>query len=72
MDIEQLANAACKHLPEGYIASLQMENGAAWVELHGPEGEKLNLPDSADKDLVDQFNDAIAVANGFMPELNHG
>lgn len=72
MDIEKLADATCKHLPNGYDVSLCMENGAAWVELHNEEGIKLNLPDSADKGLVEQVNDAIAVANGFMPELNNG
>ncbi|RUR52733.1 hypothetical protein [Vreelandella populi] len=72
MDIEEVANAACKHLPDGYVASLCMEKGAAWVELHAPDGGKLALPDSTDKDLVEQVNDAIAVANGFMPELNDG
>ena len=66
-----VANRVCEHLPEGYVLSLAMENGAAWVELVDADGNYVALPDSAEKNIDEQINDALCVACGIeMPELD--
>lgn len=62
MSLEIAIEAACKYLPEGYEVGLCMENGAAWIELHDPEGNKLEIADSADKNLDEQVIDAVTAA----------
>ena len=39
-----------------------MERGAAWVMLHNQNGDFVELPDSTDKTLEQQVNDALCVA----------
>ena len=63
--VQEIAEKVCKNVPHDYIISLCMENGAAWVELE-KLGRHIRLPDSADKTLVEQLNDALCVANGFI------
>ena len=63
--VHSMANAVCRHLPEGYELRLCMENGAAWVDLRNPDGDCVELPDAADKSLEKQVNDALCVACGF-------
>ena len=62
--VDGLANGVCRALPEGWELRLCMERGAAWVTLHDPEGERLQLPDAADKCLERQVADALRVAQG--------
>lgn len=65
-DFEDLANRICKHTPDGCVISVRFENGAAWVELHRDHcPENTPLPDSADKTMLEQINDALLVANGW-------
>lgn len=63
--LKEIAEKVCKNVPHGFIISLCMENGCAWVELD-KLGRHIPLPDSADKTLVEQLNDALCVANGFI------
>lgn len=37
MTIDKLANVVCEKLPEGYIITLGMEKGSAWLELFWSE-----------------------------------
>ena len=64
MDIQEIANKVCKHLPDGYELILFMENGAAWFEMYN-DRKPIELGDSTDKTLVEQINDALCIANGF-------
>jgi hypothetical protein len=52
----------CKDLPEGYLVSLELEQGAATVTLSYEGGDNLDLPDPADKLLGEQLMDALDVA----------
>ena len=61
--IEDAANKVCANLPDGCVVALCMEEGAAWVELFDPQGDRRLLPDSADKTLIEQLNDAVDMAN---------
>ena len=63
--MEKTINKICKHLPEGLQINIAMESGSAWVELWGNDGDRIPLPDSADKNLIEQLSDALCVANGF-------
>lgn len=61
--LQDIANGICGRLPEGYIASLCLENGAAWCELVDRNGNSVELPDSADKSLLEQLNEAVDAAD---------
>jgi hypothetical protein len=65
MFLSDVANTVCKHIPEGCHIQLCMENGSAYVELFDQGGNPWKLPDSADKTLEEQINDALCVANGW-------
>lgn len=67
MPLIDAANVLARHLPDGWEVALCMERGAAWVTLHNPNGVEIELPDSADKSLTHQLNDALCVACGWMP-----
>ena len=59
-----------EQVPAGYIISLRIENGSAWVELDRVEGPRRargiqQLPDPADKSLQDQLMDALCVSQGW-------
>ena len=57
--IQDLSNSVSGHLPDGHVVSLCIENGAAWVELFKAGVGAVPLPDSADKTILDQLNDAL-------------
>jgi len=59
-----MANRVCQHLPDGWELRLCMENGSVWVSLIDEDGDEMELPDSADKSLEQQVNDALCVACG--------
>ena len=65
MFVLELANHVCRHLPDGWELRLCMEKGAAWVTLHNPDGDTIELPDAADKSLEQQVNDALCEALGW-------
>ncbi|MDC8456905.1 hypothetical protein [Marinobacter sp. DS40M6] len=64
--LQEVAERVCEHIPENMMISLCMENGAAWVQLGQDKVGNLELPDSADKTLVQQINEALCVANGWV------
>ena len=63
--LQDIVNKVSKHTPEGNVISLCIEDGAAWVELGKDFVGCIKLPDSADKNLLEQLNDALCVANGW-------
>ena len=66
INLEEMVNAICKHIPHGYIVGLEMENGSAVVYLlTEPYGDYVDLPDAADKTIIEQLNDALLAANGW-------
>jgi len=72
--LQSVAEKLCQHLPEGFEARLCMENGSAWVELSDDFGNGLALPESADKTLIQQLNDAIYVSRAWaeLPTQEQG
>jgi hypothetical protein len=64
--LQAIANAVSAHTPPGFVIGLNIEHGAAWVELWGGGAGYADLPDSAGKTLLEQLNDALCIANGWM------
>jgi hypothetical protein len=62
MFVLEMVNHVCQYIPKGWELRLCMENGAAWVSLIDEDGYEMELPDSADKTLEQQVNDALCVA----------
>lgn len=60
----ETVNKICAQLPERWVISLCMENGAAWVEMTYKE-RSCKLPDPTDKTIIEQLNDALCVATGW-------
>ncbi|MCL1485172.1 hypothetical protein MIH18_23525 (plasmid) [Marinobacter sp. M3C] len=69
VSLQDAANKVCQHLPKNMVLSLCMENGAAWVELGVDRIGSVELPDSADKTLINQINDALCFAIGWNGDL---
>ena len=63
--LQDIANKVAQHTPEGCVISLCIEDGSAWVELGKHFAGNVQLPDSADKNLLEQLNDALCIANGW-------
>ena len=61
--MEELINKICQHIPIGHVISLHMENGATWVSLVNTNDDDIELPDSTDKTIIEELNDALCVAN---------
>ena len=66
MSLLNSINKVCKEIPKNYIIKLCMENGSAWVEAFDWSNEHrysevycLSLPDSTDKNLQEELNDAL-------------
>lgn len=61
-------NEVCGQLPLGWELQLCMERGAAWVELVNPEGDRVELPDTADESIEEQIREALGVARELAGE----
>ncbi len=70
-NLQIIANRICKHTPEGFEISLHFNDDCAYVSLWRIKQQNnqvvghVELPDDADKSLLEQLNDALCVANGF-------
>lgn len=67
--LEQVINYATETLPEGYILSVSVEKGSAWVEFIDSDGEFHHI-DGADQPLVEQAVEAIALIKEYRLGLN--
>ena len=63
--LQEIANKLSANMPKGYVISLCIEDGAAWIELGKDFAGNIQLPDSGDKTISEQLNDAICIANGW-------
>jgi len=54
MTLEEAINKAAEELPEGWMISVYVERGAAWVILEDEEGLELGAgPIDCDESLID-------------------
>jgi hypothetical protein len=65
LKMEETINKICVQLPPGWTIELSIEKDTAWVNLVDPLGECPELPDSSDKTIIEQLNDALCVAKGW-------
>lgn len=63
-NVDRLANAAARDLPEGYAISVYTENGAGHVEAWDAYGDELPV-EMADRSIEEQVRETVDLA------LNH-
>lgn len=59
LTIDRVMEDAAGELPEGYVIELNVENGAAWINMYGPNGSDVKLPECVDSTLAEQVRNAI-------------
>lgn len=62
MTVDEVAEAIAEHIRPGYLLTLSIEHGAAVVSLLDEDDANVELPDTADKTLAEQLNDALAAS----------
>jgi hypothetical protein len=62
MTLDEALQRAARDLPDGWLIQVGVERGAAWIELHNPDGDGVNFDSSPDKTLAEQLDDAIVEA----------
>jgi len=63
--LQDIVNKVAEFTPKGYVISLCIDGGDSWVELGKDFSGDIQLPDSAGKNILEQLNAAICVANGW-------
>ena len=63
--LQQAANAACQHLPEGWQISLYLEKDAGYFELTNPDGDNIDPVAFQGESLTEELNEMLNIANGF-------
>lgn len=56
---EEAMQRGCADLPDGYQIHACMEAGAGWVDVYGPDGEKVDYSEDSDSGMTGRINDAI-------------
>lgn len=56
---DQAIEDAARDLPDGYVIEINVENGAAGVEMYDPRGNDIALLDQADLTIAEQIVDAV-------------
>jgi hypothetical protein len=70
LSMESAIDCVCRDLPEGWLVSLRMEQGAAWVVLNDPQGRDIETDDA--NSLPIQLLDALNVARRRMGKPKAG
>lgn len=60
--LHDMIKECCKLIPDDWEIRLCVERGAAWVELYNNGTIVNDLPDMADKTLIEILNDAVCYA----------
>jgi len=69
MSLWNTVNKVCSQLPKGFQINLCMENGSAWVQAYDDQDNEINLPDSTDKQLQEELNDALTESINIYKEI---
>jgi len=59
---EAAMQRACAELPFGYEMQVCLEEGAGWIDLHDPHGEKVDVTEDMDGGMTPRIIDAIECA----------
>jgi len=65
MTLHEAVQLFAKEVPEGYEATIRLENGAGWVELEYPNGETEQIDG---QELTDMVLEALEVAKDHSKE----
>jgi len=68
LTIDRVMEDAARELPEGYVIEVNVESGAAWINMYGPDGSDIELPECVDSTLAEQIDSAIEHAVGLDSE----
>lgn len=71
LTLQQAANVACKHLPEGWRISLNMEKDAGYFELTNPNGDEIDPITFQGESLAEELNEMLNIANGFAEGIRN-
>jgi hypothetical protein len=72
MTLEQRIEDAAGILPEGWSITIEVENGAASIVVHRPDGTVAHIDDD-ERDISELFSCAVAfVRDEKESELNNG
>lgn len=64
MTLHELANQACRDLPEGWIIEIHLERGSGYIDLFNPNGDLIEIPGYDQNSLDTQFIDVLRIARG--------
>lgn len=67
--LEAAVNDAARDLPEQWILQLNVERGAAWIELRTPSCNVFGNIDMPDATLAEMIKEAVALAIQGAKEL---
>tara|TARA_R100001530_G_scaffold129622_1_gene100055 strand:+ start:94 stop:309 length:216 start_codon:yes stop_codon:yes gene_type:complete len=68
LSVDKAIEEAAELLPEGYVIELNVENGAGWLNMYGPDGSDVELPECVDSTLAEQIQDAMHHAQWLASE----
>nr|WP_289108733.1 hypothetical protein [uncultured Halomonas sp.] len=59
LTVDQAIENAARELPEGYVIEVNVESGSSWINMYGPNGSDVKLPECVDSTLAEQIDGAI-------------
>ena len=59
LTVDQAIEDAAEEMPEGYVIEVNVESGSAWLNMYGPNGSDIELPECVDSALAEQIQDAM-------------
>lgn len=62
--LQEVANAACRDLPDGWWIEIYLELGSGFMTLFDSAGNEVEVPGYDQNLLSEQVYDAIEIANG--------
>lgn len=68
LTIDQAIEEAAESLPDGCVIEINVENGAAWLNMYGPNGSDIDLPECVDSTLAEQVQEAMHYAQRLASE----
>ena len=67
---EEVVNEVCRDLPEGWLLTIELENGSGIVKLEDPNYGEVFLNDDHCESLIEEIENAVKVAIEQHEEIN--
>jgi len=68
LSVDQAIEEAAERLPGWYVIEVNVECGAASLNMYGPDGSDIELPECVDSTLAEQIQDAMHYAQRLPSE----